>query len=63
LHNLNAPKQNIALDRFDGTYKTREKEKLQSEIIGKLAIENTKDREMILRCFAADGTIQNPDIP
>jgi len=53
LHELNTPKQNINLEKFDGTYKTREKDKIESDIIDKMSAPET-EKQNIRGLFAAD---------
>jgi len=44
----------MSFDKFDGTYKTWDQEKIKSDIINKLAMKNNADKDVILKLFAAD---------
>jgi len=62
LYKENEIKQKMSFDKFDGTYKTWDQEKIKSDIINKLAMENNVDKDVILKLFAVDWTLQNPVI-
>jgi len=54
LYKENEIKQKMSFDKFDGTYKTWDQEKIKSDIINKLAMKNNADKDVILKLFAAD---------
>jgi len=54
LYKENEIKQKMSFDKFDGTYKTWDQEKIKSDIINKLAMENNVDKDVILELFAVD---------
>ena len=54
LYKENEIKQKMSFDKFDGTYKTWDQEKIKSDIINKLAMENNVDKDVILNLFAVD---------